>query len=369
MTRRRVPTLKAIDKEENTMQLNFDQMDEMEDPEEHLVIKNVSRKQRRAEKISRAKKAGDSPKASTGVRQDGLQALSDEENGFRFSYKASRHEAQWIADSLGKFYQQHWFADVLRLVKGGKEASVYLCQASPTAGAEYIAAKVYRPRKFRNLKNDALYREGRNRLDADGNVITDDGMLHAIQKRSRFGLELMHTSWIEHEYRTMEVLAEAGADVPAVFARGDNAILMEYIGDLDGPAPALNEVDLEQDEAQALFARVMGNIEIMLGCDRVHGDLSAYNILYWEGEITLIDFPQAINPHENHNAFRIFERDVTRVCEYFASQGVASEPKRIAAEMWAAHHHHIAPVVEPLYLDAEKAADRLYWERVQRQER
>jgi len=31
--------------------------------------------------------------------------------------------------------------------------------------------------------------------------------------------------------------------------------------------------------------------------------------------------------------------------------------------------HHIAPVVEPLYLDAEKAADRLYWEGVHREER
>lgn len=160
----------------------------------------------------------------------------------------------------------------------------------------YIAVRVYRRRKFRNLKNDALYREGRDRLDLDGNVVTDDGMLHAMHKRSRYGLELMQTSWLEHAFKTMEVLARAGADVPTA------------------------------------FARVLRNIEIMLDRDRVHGDLSAYNSLYWEGQITLIDFPQAINPHENHHAYRIFERDVARVCAYFAGQGVASEPGRIAAE-------------------------------------
>ena len=55
-------------------------------------------------------------------------------------------------------------------------------------------------------------------------------------------------------------------------------------------------MQLEQSEAQALFERLLQNLEIMLGCQRVHADLSAYNVLYWEGQLKIIDFPQAVDP-------------------------------------------------------------------------
>ena len=52
----------------------------------------------------------------------------------------------------------------------------------------YLAAKVYRPRRFRSLKNDHMYREGRVNLDEDGREITEDGMQHAMRKKTDFGL-------------------------------------------------------------------------------------------------------------------------------------------------------------------------------------
>ena len=72
----------------------------------------------------------------------------------------------------------------------------------------------------------------------------------------------------------------------------------------------------------------MRNIEIMLVNGMIHGDLSAYNILYWEGEITLIDFPQVTDSRVNRQAYLILERDIKRVCEYFAAQGVRTIPAR-----------------------------------------
>ena len=98
---------------------------------------------------------------------------------------------------------------MVSLIKGGKEATVYLCAAHPTTGTDYLAAKVYRPRIFRNLKNDAVYQEGRRKLDSSGNEITDDGMLHAIRKKTQYGWELTHTSWIEYR-----------VPIPAGAARG-----------------------------------------------------------------------------------------------------------------------------------------------------
>lgn len=282
---------------------------------------------------------------------------------FDFSYKASRHERAWIIDSLVGFYDQRWFDDVLRLVKGGKEASVYQCLGNQTTGSDYIAAKIYRPRMFRNLRKDHLYREGRANLDSDGNEIIEDGMLHAMSKRSAYGLELLHTSWLAHELKALQVLSEAGADVPFPHASNDNAILMEYVGGEYLGAPTLIEVDLDNNEAQTLFKRVLKNIEIMLANNMIHADLSAYNILYWEGQIKLIDFPQAIHPDENRNAYRIFERDIIRVCEYFARQGVKSRPRKIAAQMWRATNRRIDPEIHPAHLNEEDAKDRAYWER------
>jgi RIO kinase 1 len=78
----------------------------------------------------------------------------------------------------------------------------------------------------------------------------------------------------------------------------------------------------------------------MLQHDLIHGDLSAYNILYWAGEITIIDFPQATNSLTNHNAYTILERDIARVCEYFAQQGVQSEPGAITDDLW---HRYVMP--------------------------
>ncbi len=173
---------------------------------------------------------------------------ADGADSFDFSYHASRQERVWIVDSLGGFYEGQWIGDVLRQVKGGKEASVYQCLAGVAAqGQHYLAAKIYRPRPFRALKKDHLYREGRSELDEDGNEILDDRMAHAMQKRTQYGKDLLHTSWIEHEYQALVRLHAAGADVPAPYARGNNAILMGYIGGDDMPAPALSELELDPD--------------------------------------------------------------------------------------------------------------------------
>jgi RIO kinase 1 len=293
-----------------------------------------------------------------------IAAQAEGAGSFEFSYQASRHERVWIVDYLGGFYESHWIQDVMRLVKGGKEANVYQCLAGVGSHQKrYLAAKVYRPRQFRNLKKDHLYREGRPELDADGNIIQDHKTLHTLQKRTAYGEGLRHSSWIEHEHRALVKLHAAGADVPEPYARGENAILMSYIGGKETPAPALNDLELERDEAQELFERTLRNIEIMLAQEYIHGDLSAYNILYWRGKITLIDFPQVVRPAENRNAYRIFERDVTRVCEYFARQRVRTNPHRLAADLWTSHNYRLSPEIHPRLLDDENPADRTYWRR------
>jgi RIO kinase 1 len=299
--------------------------------------------------------------AQTPTPAEPAPELAPEE--FVFSYNASRHERAWILDSLSTFYDQQWITDVMRLVKGGKEATVYQCSVHDNLQTDYIAAKIYRPRRFRSLKNDSLYREGRQHLDSDGRPINDDGMLHAIHKRTQYGRELAHASWIEYEFQTLKLLHAAGADVPVPYTSGDNTILMGFVGDADTPASTLNSIPLTFSEARPLFQRVIHNIEIMLANNRIHGDLSAFNILYWEGKITLIDFPQVIQPEQNHSAYAIFQRDVGRVCEYFQRQGVSSDAGRLTMNLWKASGNRLDPELDVRYLDGDNQEDRDYYEK------
>ena len=87
---------------------------------------------------------------------------------------------------------------------------------------------------------------------------------------------------------------------------------------------------------EELFAETMRNVELMLANGMIHGDLSAYNILYWEGKITLIDFPQVSDSHANSQSHFILKRDVERVCAYFAGKGVkaARNPEDITRNLW-----------------------------------
>jgi len=303
------------------------------------------------------------PKKLPAPLADFVGKQDDSRKRFKFTYKAARFEEGWLLDSLGGFYEHRWISDVLSRVKGGKEASVYLCRAGAPIPADYVAAKVYRPRSIRNLKNDHVYREGRTNLDEQGRQIVEDGMQHAMRKRTEYGKKLLHQSWIAYEFTSMQALHAVGADVPQPFAMADNAILMGYIGDNDGCAPALNEVTLGRNEAQSLFERVLHNIDLLLAHERIHGDLSAYNILYWEGRVTLIDFPQVVSPRINRNAFGIFQRDVARVCEYFEKQGVHADPRSLAAQLWTKHGYQPRPEIHPGLLDADDERDRALWQK------
>lgn len=257
--------------------------------------------------------------------------------GLEISYIPARFEAGWLLDSLRNFFLQDLITDVTAQVKGGKEASVYRCVPHPTVNAEWLAAKVYRPRQFRNLRNDAMYREGRQILtDEDGKPADprDDRIIRAIGKKSAFGVQVQHTSWLMHEFTTLQKLHAAGAAVPRPVAVDQNAILMGYVGDGSRGAPTLHETALSEAEARPLFYETMRNIEVMLNQGYIHGDLSAYNILYWEGKITLIDFPQVTDARGNRNARKILSRDVSRVCDYFARYGVESNASAITEKFW-----------------------------------
>ena len=319
------------------MTRNKSYFEKFEHYEEQFDPLKTDRKGRRKRKA----KVNHIPKAT---KQKIVTNLVDDtvglEGGFKSTYKPARYEKEWLLASLQPFYDQGLIADILAQIKGGKEASVYRCQADVVEGKILLAAKVYRPRKFRNLRNDALYREGRTLLKVDGKAMKkkDHRIIRAVDKKTRFGAIASHTSWLMYEFTTLQTLYQVGAAVPEPIAASENAILMSYHGDAYQAASALNEISLPFDEAEELFDEVLANIKLFLQHNLVHGDLSAYNILYWQGKITIIDFPQVVDSQRNPKAQAIFERDVQRVCEYFIRQGVACDPVAIADDLWTTYN-------------------------------
>jgi RIO kinase 1 len=227
---------------------------------------------------------------------------------------------------LDPFFAEGLITDILRTEKSGKEGTVYCCEAAPETHYDLLAVKVYRPRSKRNFKNDAVYNEGR--------VILNKRDARAVAKKTGWGREAQFGMWMGHEFETLARLHALGSDVPKPLRMAGSAILMEYIGDRDGAAPKLREVDLEEAEVRPLFNRLLQNVELWLANDLVHGDLSPYNVLYWDGALTVIDFPQSVDPRANPHAYELLYRDIENICRYWDRHGVRSDPRRMTDHMW-----------------------------------
>lgn len=214
-------------------------------------------------------------------------------------------------------------------VKSGKEGTLYCARAGYRLNAELVAVKVYKPQQFRAFRDDSLYRSGR--------IILDQRSARAAAGKTRHGREVRQGQWSNSEYQTLLLLSRAGADVPKPLGHTGGAIVMEWIGDADAPAPQLKDIQLEELEARQLFNRLMANVELWLACNIVHGDLSAYNLLYQPGRAVAIDFPQAsdprFNPHAPH-APELLARDLAHVCQHLARWGVQADANVLADDLW-----------------------------------
>jgi RIO kinase 1 len=232
-----------------------------------------------------------------------------------------------LEDALEPFIADGLVAEVLYPIKSGKEATVYCCRAGQRLNADLVAAKVYKPRAFRAFRDDSVYREGR--------VILDRRARRAAAKRTDFGEKVQSALWQNHEWDVLKMLHAAGADVPEPLAHSSGGMLLEFVGDADGAAPVLKDVDLTRSEAVALFGRLLDNVQLWLAYNVVHGDLSAYNVLYHAGSAVVIDFPQACDPRFNSNAFRLLLRDIENLARYFGRFGVTCDAFGLADRYWA----------------------------------
>jgi len=215
--------------------------------------------------------------------------------------------SEWLADAPYEDFD-------LGVLKAGKESEVYLVSRVGPTRTCLMAEKRFKPRLQRGFRNDYLYAgvwgEGTFRED------------RAIKKRTRFGQEVLQSRWEAHEWSTLQRLHDAGATVPPPVERVDNGYRMAFIGDGDRAAPRLADVDLDLVTARRVWRELQREIRLILDAELVHGDLSAFNVLWWRERPVIIDFSQSVDAVVHPAARDLLRRDVERTAEYFRRQGV-----------------------------------------------
>jgi len=228
---------------------------------------------------------------------------------------------------LDRFIDRGLITVVDAPLTSGKEAAVYRCRTPRGCEHPFLAAKVYHEHAASGFRRNVTYFEGRERNLKARSV-------RAIRSGSAFGREALASVWVSAEYEVLSRLSDAGADTPRPVALESRAILMEYFGDGRRPAPQLHSEALRAEDAGRIWRQILENIEIFLGEDLVHGDLSPYNILLWDGRPRIIDVPQAVDARFNHSAFELLCRDIENVASFFAKVGVHVSATDIAFDLW-----------------------------------
>jgi RIO kinase 1 len=214
--------------------------------------------------------------------------------------------------------------EVLRPLKSGKEASVYIVRSGDTVRC----AKVYKDMGQRSFQQRVTYQEGRQ--------MKGSRQARASAKSTRFGRREQEAAWKNAEVDALYQLAGAGVRVPEPYGYFNGVLVMEMITDAEGfSAPGLGDVELTPEQAREYHAFLIGQIVRMLCAGLIHGDLSEYNVLVGPEGPVIIDLPQVVSAAGNNNARMMLMRDVNNISATLGRYAPELLATRFGEEMWA----------------------------------
>jgi RIO kinase 1 len=230
--------------------------------------------------------------------------------------------------------------ETVGLLKTGKEAEVFVVERRSLDDGRrcLLAHKRYRPMtmskgdleaagfaRSRTFVNDSVYHEGRRfRRSRDQ---------RAVEQMTDRGKRLLNERWIGHEHDILRTLWDAEVSVPYPVDLTHDGVLMELIGDSTQVAPRLANARLTAPELASAFDQLVESLDRMTAVGIVHADLSAFNLLWWERRVVVIDVPQATELWHNPNGFNLLHRDVERVCEWFQRKGHPCDSEEVFASI------------------------------------
>ncbi|TMW93040.1 hypothetical protein EJD97_012273 [Solanum chilense] len=205
---------------------------------------------------------------------------------------------------LFKMLNRGVFHDINGCISTGKEANVY--HATKADGQE-LAIKVY--------KTSVLVFKDRDRY-----VQGDYRFRYGYCKHNP---RKMVKTWAEKEMRNLMRLRAAGIRCPAPILLRLHVLVMEFIGKGGWAAPRLKDAALSSDKLRECYVEIiMAMRTLYQKCKLVHGDLSEYNILYFEGHLYVIDVSQSVDLDHPH-ALDFLREDCVHVSDFFKKHGVA----------------------------------------------
>ena len=186
------------------------------------------------------------------------------------------------------------------VVRAGKESRVYW--GKDKDGRE-LAIKIYLVVSSEFRKGMLKYIEGDPRF-----------------KSVRHDTRSLIFAWAQKEFKNLELATRAKVRVPKPIAVEKNVLVMEFIGKNGEPAPSLKEKT--PNNPQKAYETLLGYLQkLYQKAELVHGDLSEYNIMIWNGRTVLFDVAQAVllvHPMADD----LLRRDLTIVNKYFGRLGV-----------------------------------------------
>ena len=220
-------------------------------------------------------------------------------------FSSERATLEEVFDQSTRMVLYHFLSkgiidEVHGVVSAGKEARVYW--GKNKEGKE-LAVKIYLTSSAEFLKGMLKYIEGDRRF-----------------KNVKHDTRSLIFTWAQKEFRNLEQASRAKVRVPKPIAVEKNVLVMEFIGKDGVSAPSLKEQS--PSDPEKVYSLLLTYLKrLYRKADLVHGDLSEYNIMVWNGQPVLFDMSQSV-PTSHPMAEFLLRRDLENVNRFFSRLGV-----------------------------------------------
>ncbi|KAF1793097.1 RIO kinase, conserved site [Phytophthora cactorum] len=258
--------------------------------------------------VSRTMKDEDDFRLSKAAENQLARTLRNEESGrTRHTGRDDRATTEQVLDPrtrmiLYKLLNHGIVTEINGCLSTGKEANVY--HARLPDGSEG-AIKVYKT-SILVFKDREKYVSGEFRFR------------HGYSKSNP---RKMVKLWAEKEMRNLRRLHDAGIYCPAPILLRSHVLLMDFIGRDGWAAPRLKDAKISDSRYRECYLYCIKMMRTMYQkCRLVHGDLSEYNILYYQTKLYFIDVSQSVE-HEHPSANDFLRKDCRNIADYFRKTG------------------------------------------------
>lgn len=223
--------------------------------------------------------------------------------------KADRATVEQVLDPrtrmiIFKLLSQGVISEINGCISTGKEANVY--HATKPNGT-HLAIKVY--------KTSILVFKDRDKY-VSGEFRFRNGYCKSNPRK-------MVRTWAEKEFRNLNRIHQAGIPCPEPLILKSHVLVMKFLGEDGWPAPRLKDAEFSSNKACEMYLGMVRRLHTLYNtCKLVHGDLSEYNLLYYENDAFWIDVSQSVE-HDHPHALEFLRKDCMNVNLFFMKNNVS----------------------------------------------